>query len=71
MTVFGQALQSASLRRLAILRYTSRSAVFPISRVVRLPFDSGPFDQSRERRDGPIDDIDDLITTSRLARQES
>src|ERR1700758_4735616 len=25
--------------------------------VVRLPFDSGPLDQSRNRRDGPIGDI--------------
>jgi hypothetical protein len=37
----------------AIFRYASW-AVFPISQVVRLPFDSGLLDQSRDRRDGPI-----------------
>jgi len=37
-----------------ILRYAPWAAVFPISPVVRLPFDSGPFDQSRDRRDGPL-----------------
>jgi hypothetical protein len=36
-----------------ILRYALWAAVFPISLVVRLPFDSGPFDQPRDRRDGP------------------
>jgi hypothetical protein len=40
-------------RRTTILRYASWAAVFPISLVVRLPFDSGPFNQSRDRRDGP------------------
>jgi len=41
-------------RRTTILRYASWAAVFPISLVVRLPFDSGPFDQSRDRRDGTL-----------------
>jgi hypothetical protein len=40
-------------RRTTILRYASWAAVFPISLVVRLPFDSGSFDPSRGRRDGP------------------
>ena len=46
-------------RRTTILRYASWAAVFPISLVVRLPFDCGPFDQSRDRRDGPISNIND------------
>ncbi len=49
-------------RRTTILRYASWAAVFPISLVVRLPFDSGPFDQSRDRRHGPISDINDEPT---------
>ncbi|MCA6105206.1 hypothetical protein [Bradyrhizobium australafricanum] len=44
-------------RRTAILRYVSWANVFPISRVVRSPFDCGNFNQSCERRDGPFDDI--------------
>src|SRR5260221_12229663 len=36
-----QAIQPEQRRRSAILRYTSWAAVFPISRVVRLPFDCG------------------------------
>ena len=36
-----QAIQPDNRRRTAILRYTSWTAVFPISRVVRLPFDCG------------------------------
>ena len=44
-------------RQTAILRYTSWAAVFPISREVRLAFDSGPFDRSRRRRDRPERDI--------------
>jgi|SRR5579864_6010669 len=44
-------------RRTTILRYALWAAAFPISLVVRLPFDSGPFDQSRDRRDGPLSDI--------------
>jgi len=40
-----------------ILRYALWAAVFLISLVVRLPFDSGPFHQPRDRRDGPIRDI--------------
>jgi hypothetical protein len=47
------AIRPKKQRRTAILRYASWSAVFSISLVVRLPFDSGPFDQSRDRRDGP------------------
>ncbi len=46
------AIQPDNLRRTAILRYASRAAVFPISRVIRLPVDGGPFDQSREWRMG-------------------
>jgi hypothetical protein len=44
-------------RRTAILRYALWATVFPISLVVRLPFDSGPFDQSRDRRDGPTAEV--------------
>ena len=36
-----QAIKPDNRRRTAILRYTSWTAVFPISRVVRLPFDCG------------------------------
>jgi hypothetical protein len=36
--------------------------VRPISPVVRLPFGCGHFDQSQERRDGPISDINDEPT---------
>ena len=39
------ALQSANLRRPAILRYAWR-ALLTISPVVRLPFDSDPLDES-------------------------
>jgi hypothetical protein len=39
------ALKSASPRWFAILSYGSRAAVFPTSRIVRLPFDSGLLDQ--------------------------
>jgi len=49
----GDAIRPDNQRRTAILRYASWAAVFPISRVVRLPFGGGHFDQSRERRDGP------------------
>ena len=42
-----QAIPPDNLRRTAILRYASWAAVFLISRVVRLPFDSGPLNQSR------------------------
>jgi len=46
--------QSAMLRRPAISRYASQAAAFPIShKVVRLPFDGGPLDQSGDRRDVP------------------
>jgi hypothetical protein len=38
----------------AIFRYAAWAAVFQIRRVVRLPFDSGFLDQSRDRRAGPI-----------------
>src|SRR5207302_5770473 len=44
-------------RRTTILRYASWATVLPISLVVRLPFDSGPFDQSWDRRDGPRAEI--------------
>jgi hypothetical protein len=40
-----------------MLQPSKRSGVFPISRVVRLPFGCGHFDQSRERCDGPTADI--------------
>jgi hypothetical protein len=62
------ALQSASLRRPAILRYASWAAVLPTSGVVRLPFDSGPLDQSRDRRDGPEPVLRELQTTFRILR---
>jgi hypothetical protein len=47
-----EAIRPDNQRRTAILRYASWAAVFPISRVVRLSFDYGHFDQSREGRDG-------------------
>src|SRR5216117_515129 len=47
------ALQPANLRGPEILRCTWWAAVFPISRVVRLPFDSGRLHQFQDRRDGP------------------
>jgi hypothetical protein len=50
----GETIRPDNQRRTAILRYASWAAVFPISLVLRLPFDSGPFDQSWDRRDGPI-----------------
>jgi len=46
-----QALRSANLRRPTIVRYASWAVVFLIRRVVRLPFDSGHANQSRDRRD--------------------
>jgi hypothetical protein len=42
-----QTIRPHHLRRTAILRYASWTPVFPISRIVRLPFDCGHFDQSR------------------------
>jgi hypothetical protein len=57
-----QAIPPDNLRRTAILRYASWAAVRPISPVVRLPFGCGHFDQSQERRDGPISDINDEPT---------
>jgi hypothetical protein len=51
-----RALQSANLRRPAILRYASRAAVFPISEVVRLPIYSGPSGSIPGRRDVPVAD---------------
>jgi hypothetical protein len=50
------ALQSANLRRPAISRYASGQLSSRFRRVVRLPFDSGPLDQSQDRRDGPCVD---------------
>jgi hypothetical protein len=44
-------------RRTTILRYAQWAAVFPISLMVRLPFGSGPFDQSRDRRNGSETEI--------------
>jgi hypothetical protein len=55
-------------RRTSILRYASRAAVFPISPMVRLPFDSGPFDQSRDGHDGPEPEAEKSLTTPREAR---
>src|SRR5882757_7121798 len=40
-----------------IFRYALWMEVFPIRRLVRLPFDSGPVGQGRDRRDGPWPDI--------------
>jgi hypothetical protein len=48
-------------RQTAILRYSSWAAVFPISQEVRLALDSGPFDRSRKRRDGPDADLDPAV----------
>jgi len=53
----GETIQPDWQRRTTILRYASWAAAFPISLVVRLPFDSGPFDRSRDRRDGPNPDL--------------
>jgi hypothetical protein len=55
-------------RRTTILRYASWAAAFPISLVVRLPFDSGPFDQSRDRRDGPNPDLLAIRAADRIGR---
>jgi hypothetical protein len=53
------ALQWANLRRPAILRYASHGRLSSrFRRVVRLPFDSGPHDRSRDRRDGPAADLE-------------
>src|ERR1700738_767588 len=52
-----QAIRPDNLRRTALLRYAAWGAVFPIWQVLRLPFDSDPFDQSRERRDVPTREI--------------
>jgi hypothetical protein len=41
-----QTIRPHNLRRTAILRYAPWTPVFPISRMVRLPFDCGHFDQS-------------------------
>ena len=46
-----QAPRPDHLRQTAILGYASRSAVLTFHSFVRLRFDSGPLDQSRERRD--------------------
>jgi hypothetical protein len=48
-----ETIRLGNQRPTTILRYASWAAVFPISLVVRLPIDSGPFDQSTDRRDGP------------------
>jgi hypothetical protein len=48
------ALQSANLRRIAILHCASRAAVFPISQGGPVTLRLRPFDRSRERRDGPF-----------------
>jgi len=45
------ASQSAKLRHPTTLHYASRAAAF--CGVVRLPLDSDPLDQSRDRRDVP------------------
>jgi hypothetical protein len=47
----------------------SWAAVFPFRRVVRLPFDSGPFDQSRDRRDVPKPDVAAVIRLRGIARR--
>jgi hypothetical protein len=56
------ALQSANLRRPAILRYASRALFLPISPVALLPFDSGLLDQSRDRRNGPNSDLGSCLS---------
>lgn len=57
-----KAIRPDNQRRTTILRYASWAAVFPIPLVVRLPLDSGPFDQSQDRRDGPPADIHSLLS---------
>jgi hypothetical protein len=51
------AIRPDNQRQIAILHYSSWTAVFPISGVVRLPFGCGHFDQSQERRDRPKAEI--------------
>jgi hypothetical protein len=46
-------LQSVNLRRPAILQYAQWGLSSGFRSVVRLPFDSGHAEQSRDRRDGP------------------
>jgi len=46
------ASQSAKLRHSTTLHYASRRCL-RFRGVVRLPFDNGPLDQSRDWRDGP------------------
>ena len=55
--VAAHAIRPDNQRRTPILCYASWAAVFPISRVVRLPFGCDHFDQTRERRDGPISGV--------------
>jgi hypothetical protein len=58
------AIRPDNQRRTAILRYASwAAAAFPISRVVRSPFDCGHFDQSWKRRDGPHPDYRNMSGT--------
>src|ERR1700686_1214981 len=57
------ALQSVSLRWPAILRYDLWAAA-GFWRVARLPSDSGPLDQSRDRCDGPQPDSAPVIFAS-------
>jgi hypothetical protein len=51
------AIRPDNQRRTAILRYALWAAVFPISRLVWLPFGCGHLDQSQERRDGPDSEV--------------
>jgi hypothetical protein len=48
-----RALQSANLQRHAISHYAPWGLSSRFGKVVRLPFDSGHADQSRDRRDVP------------------
>jgi len=48
-----ETIRSDNKRRTTILGYRLMGGGLPISLVVRLPFDRGPFDQSQDRRDGP------------------
>jgi len=65
--VAAETIRPDNQRRTTILRYASWAAVFPISLVVRLPFDSGPFDQSRDRRDGPQADTANFVVGPQFA----
>src|SRR5215211_9086067 len=63
------ALQSANLRRPAICTTPHRRLCPRFRRVVRLPFDSGPVAQSRDRRDVPNGSLRTARKNSNLSRE--